>query len=135
MSATTLAKERIEHKMRTTYSSTLRTMLERFMPIPDILEKVDLTLVRKECRSDRVYRRISPSFVVETTFSIKEVEELRISISTPEIEISNFEIGPEVTFIICFAVVVREEFKCVVCRQMFGVKADEFYSVRKSVST
>jgi hypothetical protein len=35
---------------------------------------------------------ISPSFVVESTFLIEEIEKVQIGLRTPEVEVSDFEI-------------------------------------------
>ena len=37
----------------------------------------------------------SPYLVVEPAFAVKELEELRVSFSAPEVEITDFEIAPD----------------------------------------
>lgn len=44
---------------------SLRTMLERLMPVPNIFKKVDLILPSEERSADAMNRSISPSLIVE----------------------------------------------------------------------
>jgi hypothetical protein len=85
---------------------TLRTMLEGFMFIPNIIKEMNLALIREQSGSNRMNGRISPSLVVETAFRIEVFEKLHVCFASPEIEIADFEIGPEVAFVVGFAAVV-----------------------------
>lgn len=70
-------------------------MLEGFVPIPYILEEVDLILLREEGSAETVDRCISPPLVVEPTFRIEMLEVSCVSFTTPEVKISNFKITPD----------------------------------------
>ena len=72
----------------------LWAVLEGLVPISNIAEEVDLVFVCEQRRADTVHWRITPALVVETTFPIEEVKELAISLSTPEVEVTNFEVAP-----------------------------------------
>jgi len=82
-------------------------MLERLVAVSDVIEEMDLVFARKECRSNTVDRCISPSFVIETTFPIEEVEECGIRFASPQVQVSNLEIAPEMTSVVCIAAIVR----------------------------
>jgi D-ribose pyranose/furanose isomerase RbsD len=65
------------------------------VPIPDIIEEMDLVLIRKESGTDRVHWRISPTLVVEPALLVEEVEELGVGLAPPEVEGADLEIGPD----------------------------------------
>jgi len=71
---------------------TLWAMLERFMSISNIVKPVNLGFVCEQSSTDRMDGSISPSFIVESTFLIEEIEEIHVCLRTPEVEISYFEI-------------------------------------------
>jgi len=52
-------------------------MLERFVPVADVLEEMYLVFVRKQSSANRVHRRITPPLVVETAFAVEELKELQ----------------------------------------------------------
>jgi hypothetical protein len=66
--------------------------LERFMTVSNIVEPMYLRFVREQGSTDRVYRRISPPFVVETALFVQVIEELGVRCGPPEIQISDFEV-------------------------------------------
>lgn len=69
-------------------------MLEGVMAIPDIFKEVDLILASEQRSADGMNWCIAPPFVVETTLLVKVVEEFAIRLSAPEIEVADFEVGP-----------------------------------------
>jgi hypothetical protein len=70
-------------------------MLERFVTISNIVKPVDLGFIGEERSTDRMDGSVSPSFVVESTLFVEEFEEVHISLRPPEVEVSNFEVGPD----------------------------------------
>jgi hypothetical protein len=69
-------------------------MLEGVMAVPDIFEEVDLVLASEQRSADGMDRGIAPPFVVEPTLLVKVLKEFAICLSAPEIEVANFEVGP-----------------------------------------
>jgi hypothetical protein len=65
------------------------------VPIPNIIEEMDLVLIRKESGTDRVHGRISPTLVVEPALLVEEVEELGVGLAPPEVEGTDLEVGPD----------------------------------------
>jgi hypothetical protein len=65
------------------------------MPVPNIIEEMDLVLVRKESGTDRVHWRIPPALVIETALLVEEVEELGVGLAPPEVEGADLEVGPD----------------------------------------
>ena|SRR5690349_1489095 len=58
----------------------LRTMLERLVSVPNVVEKVDLVLFREQRRSDRMHRRIPPTFIVKPTGLVEVVEKVKVGL-------------------------------------------------------
>jgi hypothetical protein len=65
------------------------------VPVPNIIEEMDLVLVRKESGTDRVHWRISPTLVVKPALLVEEVEELGVGLAPPEVEGTDLEVGPD----------------------------------------
>lgn len=59
-----------------------------------------LVLGEEQGSSDRVHRSIAPALVVEATLFVKEGEVLAVRFATPEVEVGNFKIGPEVAVVV-----------------------------------
>lgn len=76
-------------------SIALWAVLERLMPITNVVEEMYLFLLREKCRSDAMHWRISPSFIVKATLLVEEVEELLVTLTSPEIKITDFKITPD----------------------------------------
>ena len=76
-------------------SITLRAMLEWLMPVPNIVEEINLVLLREECRSNTVDRSITPTFIVEATLLVKEIEKLLITFGSPQVKITDLEVAPD----------------------------------------
>ena len=74
---------------------TLWTMLERLVSVSDIAEEVDLVFSREEGCADTVYGCVAPAFVVEPALFIEVFEEFGVGFAAPEVEISDFEVGPD----------------------------------------
>jgi hypothetical protein len=107
----------------------LRTMLERLMPVANVIEEVDLILAREERRADTVYRCVAPAFIVKATLLIEELEVLHVRLGTPEFERANLEVGPEVTAVVGLPTVIREEGHRVVLRNEVRVAVKEFWEL------
>lgn len=99
---------------------------------------MNLALVLKETKRDTMYRRITPSFIEETTSSVKMVEIVLICLATPEAHIRNLEVTPEVAGRITVRLVPvdgpalslgQPRFGSVLV-QVFGMLSDEFARLR-----
>lgn len=73
---------------------TSRAVSERNVIVSDVVEEVDLLLVKQDTSSDGVDRRISPAFVEETSILVKRLEEVDVSLATEPVQVANFEVGP-----------------------------------------
>lgn len=73
----------------------LGTMLERFMAVSNVVEKVNLIFASKECCSDRVDRCVSPSFIVETSGFVEMLKVVHVGLRSPKVEITNLKVGPD----------------------------------------
>lgn len=76
-------------------SIALRTSLEWFMPIPNIGEEVELVFWCEQRCSNRVYRSISPAFVVETASRVQMIEEFAVGLASPEVKVTYLEVTPD----------------------------------------
>lgn len=65
------------------------------MPVPDILEEVNLILVGEKSCTDGMHRRITPTLVVEATLAIEMLEEFGVCLAAPKVEVADFEVGPD----------------------------------------
>lgn len=70
-------------------------MLERLMPVPNIVEEVNLVLLCEECCSNTVDRRIAPTFVVKATLLVKEIEKLLITFGSPQVKTADLKVAPD----------------------------------------
>ena len=70
------------------------------MLVADVSEKVNLILREEQSSGYRVNRCITPSLIIEPPFFIKEFKVLLVCFSTPEIEVCNLEIGPEMAKVV-----------------------------------
>ena len=77
----------------------LRAVLEGLVSVSDVAKEVDLVLVCEESCSDTVYGCVTPSLVVKAALVVEEVEELRVCLAAPEVEITNLEVRPDCTWI------------------------------------
>ena len=73
----------------------LRAMLECLVFISNIVEIVYLAHVQEKRSSDTVYRCVAPAFVVKPALFIEVFEEFGVGFAAPEVEISDFEVGPD----------------------------------------
>jgi hypothetical protein len=58
-------------------------MLEGLMTVSDVVEEMDLILLREECSSNAVYGCISPSLVVKPALLIEEIEKFGVGFASP----------------------------------------------------
>lgn len=65
------------------------------MPVPNIVEEVDLVLAREERRTNRVHRRVTPALVVKPALLVEVVKELGVALATPEVEVADLEVRPD----------------------------------------
>ena len=62
--------------------------------VGDIVEEMNLALVKKKSGRDRMDGSVPPSFVEEAPFMIQMFEEVHVCRRTKPVEIGNLEIGP-----------------------------------------
>jgi hypothetical protein len=81
------------------------------MSIPDVIEEVNLLLLREQCGSDAMDRGISPTLfqiklcpkackhkthlVIESTLLIKVFEKFGICLASPKVEIRDLKVAPD----------------------------------------
>lgn len=93
--------------------SSLWTVLVGIMPIPDVIEEVDLILPCEQCSADAMNRCISPTLffpnevgesqrtntrahlIIKSALFIEVVKEFRICFTPPEVKISDFKVAPD----------------------------------------
>jgi len=107
--------------------SSLWAMLEGLMPITDIVEKVDLILVCKKSCADAVNWGVSPALIVEPALGVKMLEELHVRLATPESQVTNLKVTPEVALIIRLTAVIGKETHAIIFRKVLWVHLDEFF--------
>jgi hypothetical protein len=69
-------------------------MREWDMVVSDIVEKMNLFFLQQNASRDRMNWCITPAFVEESTILVKCIEEIRVSLRSQPIEVTDFEIGP-----------------------------------------
>lgn len=69
-----------------------RAVLEWLVAVADVIEEVQLVLGREQSCSDGVNRGISPALIVEAAGRVEVVEELRVLLRPPEVEVTNFKV-------------------------------------------
>jgi len=74
-----------------------------------------------------VHRRVAPSLVVEPAFAIEVLEVLRVRLAAPEVEVPDFEVGPEVAFVVSITVVIRDETERVIFGHKLRIRFHEFF--------
>lgn len=74
----------------------VRTIKERNMSVPDILEPVDLVDVFEETQRNRMHGCVAPALVKEATCTIEVLEVSFVGWRAPELHVGDFEVGPEV---------------------------------------
>jgi len=103
-------------------------MLEWVVSVANFPEEVDLILVSKEGGSNTVDRCVAPSLIVEATGFVEEVEVFHICIPSPEVEVADFKVAPEVAEVVGLATVIRKERHCVIFRDVFRVLFNKLLS-------
>lgn len=73
----------------------------------------------------RISTSITTDLIIEASCSIKVFEELHVFLASPEIQISDLEVGPEVAPVVSVAIIVREELHRVVLWEPVRVLLDE----------
>lgn len=71
-----------------------RTMRKRYMPICDIVKKVDFLLFEGECRGNGVYGGVTPALVEEAAVLVQLLEIVDVGFGAQPIQIADFEVGP-----------------------------------------
>ena len=69
-----------------------RTMRIWRMPVADLIEEVDLVLVKHQACCNRVDRCVSPSLIKESSVLIEYVKEVRVRLGSQPGEASDFEV-------------------------------------------
>lgn len=115
------------------------------MPVPDVVEEVQLGLVREESGADGMHGSIAPSLVVEPALAVKVLEEVDIGRRPPQVQRRDLKVRPDcdgpsglpchieqggltVASVVLLAVVVANEFHGVVRRNVLRVHVDELCS-------
>lgn len=80
---------------------------ERNVVVGNVVEEMDLLLVKQDTSGDRVDRSISPAFVEETSVLVKRLEEIDVSLAAEPVQVANFKVGP-------LHVVLANQFNCLV---------------------
>ena len=76
------------------YLFPCRTVRKGYMIVCNVIEKVDLLLLEKQSRGDRMYRCITPSLIEESAVPVESLEVVQISLGPQPIEIADLEIRP-----------------------------------------
>lgn len=105
---------------------TSRTVGEWDVVVSDIVEEMDFTAVEHQTSSNGVDRSVAPSLVEETTVLIERGEVVDVGLAAKPVEVSNFKVGPEVTFVVCFTTVITQPFQRVVLVDMLGMSLHKF---------
>ncbi|KAB8337282.1 hypothetical protein FH972_021583 [Carpinus fangiana] len=73
-----------------------RAMLERWVPVPNVLKVVQILRLRKQAQCQTVHGCVTPSLVVEAARSIQVGEELAVLGRPEKVEVCNLKVAPEV---------------------------------------
>lgn len=90
---------------------------------------VNLARILKQTQSNTVHRRIAPSFVEEPTGPVEVSEIVLVDLTSPEGQIGNLKIRPEVTgaVAVCLDVVVWSSL--IVCQPLHSVVLVQVFRV------
>jgi hypothetical protein len=99
---------------------------------------VNLTLVFEQSQGNTMHGSIAPTFIEEATGTVQVVKELAVFFAPPEVQIANFEVGPEMArrVPICLLVILRpplmilQPLACIIWMHIVGMISDEFLSLR-----
>jgi hypothetical protein len=75
---------------------TVRAVEEGYVLVSDVAEPVDLALVFKQAECNAMDGRITPALVEKAASAVKVVEVVAILFTSPEAQVADFEVGPEV---------------------------------------
>lgn len=62
--------------------------------VSNILEEVELLLLKEKTSSNRVHRSITPSLIEETTVLVQRLKEVEIRLAAEPRQTTNFKVGP-----------------------------------------
>jgi hypothetical protein len=62
--------------------------------VRDVVEEVDLILLKSETGSNRMNRRIAPSLIKEPAVLIETLEEVEVCFRPQPVETTDLEVGP-----------------------------------------
>lgn len=62
------------------------------MTVSNIVKPMDLRLVGEKSGTNRVYRSVSPSLIVEAALFVEIIEELGVRLRPPEVQVSDLEV-------------------------------------------
>jgi len=120
-----------------------RTVGERDVVVGNIVEEVNLILLKEETGGNGMHRSITPSFVEEPTVFVKVGEEIDVGLRTKPVEVTDFKVGPlytceletplsnmstttyEVTIVISITTVVTEPAHGIALNNVLGVLLHE----------
>lgn len=102
-----------------------RAMREWDVVVGNIVEKVEFFLLQHQACSNRVHRRIAPAFIEEATSVVERCEEVDVGVRSKPIEVSDFEVGPEMAVVVGRAIVVTQKGHRVALDNVLGVVLGE----------
>jgi hypothetical protein len=105
---------------------------------------MDLVFRQENSGTDTVDRSVAPSLVKEASVLVELVEEVRVGLASPEIEVTNLKVRPEMTAafsdeqsfsckpsntknspVVALAAIIAEELHCVILGNMLGMLLHE----------
>jgi len=101
------------------------TVSEGNMVISDVVKEVDLVFGQQETGGDRVDGSVTPSFVEETAVLVKGFEVVDVRLGSEPVEVTNFEVRPEMAVVIGVASIITQEAHGVALGNVLRVVLDE----------
>lgn len=104
-----------------------RTMCKRIVSVANVIKEVNFRLVEENGSSYRMNRRITPSFVEETTCSIKVLKVSKIGGSAQPIQISYLKVGPKVAHVVGISPIIGHKINQIVFWDEIGIFLHEIF--------
>lgn len=93
---------------------TSRAVGEGHVIVRDVVEEVELVLVKHQASSNRVNGSVAPSLVEETTGVVQRGKEVDVCVRAQPVEVADLKVGPEMAVVVRLTTVVTEELHRVV---------------------
>lgn len=74
-----------------------RAMRKGYMVVRDVVEEMDLVLLKHKASGDRVDRSITPALVEEPAILVERLKKVDIFLGPKPLEASNLKVGPLVS--------------------------------------